>query len=410
MSNESQQNEHGSEYLNAEQASQLMGVTVELVRKLCDEGLLAGARQDHQTGPWRIPATTVEQWRHNFGQTTINAWSAIWGILTFLFGLVFLYFFFHIWYRLASPDPEFLAFSAAVIQILSIVSLLGLGTDWGKHAATSAWQFITHGHDRRDYPRLGGIWVARLAALALLLFMFGLPLVASYANASGLTAFDNGQYSIAIKRFKQAVAAVPTNPNYHYNLGLAYEVITDFEEATAAYRHLLDRESFYWPAYHRLGLIYLVHPKEPDAAIKVFTAGLSQVKHQSVQPQLDDSNRLLIQGLLLNNIGLAYIELGQPKTARRKLDQAQGIFAEYDDRSDKTSDILFYLAETHRLLALTYESIQEPEESLRAWMTVEGYAIAYSASSVCQTESNLTNVYCSLVQEWLQEAAEHTTQ
>lgn len=40
----------------------------------------------------------------------------------------------------------------------------------------------------------------------------------------------------------------------------------------------------------------------------------------------------------------------------------------------------------------------------------QGYALAYSASSVCQTESNLTNVYCPLFQEWLQEAAEHTTQ
>lgn len=223
---------------------------MELVRKLCDEGVLADARQDHQTGPWRIPTTAVEQWRRNFGQGTPDARSAIWGILTFLFGAVFLYFFFHIWYRLASPDPEFLAFSAAVIQILSIVSLLGLGTDWGKHAVANAWERVPHGRDRRHYPRLGCIWMARLAALTIVIFSFGLPVVAWRTNEDGLTAADNGQYSIAIRRFKQAVSAASGNAYYQYNLGRAYESASDFEEAIAAYRRSFDLDGSFWPVYN----------------------------------------------------------------------------------------------------------------------------------------------------------------
>lgn len=39
-----------------------MGVSVELVRRLCTENVLTGTEQDHETGPWRIPVKAVEAW------------------------------------------------------------------------------------------------------------------------------------------------------------------------------------------------------------------------------------------------------------------------------------------------------------------------------------------------------------
>jgi hypothetical protein len=44
-----------TKYLNTQEAAERMGVPIDLVRSLCNEGLLPGAKQKHANGPWRIP-------------------------------------------------------------------------------------------------------------------------------------------------------------------------------------------------------------------------------------------------------------------------------------------------------------------------------------------------------------------
>lgn len=320
--------------------------------------------------------------------------------------MIFLYSFFSIWYRLASPDPEFLAFSAAVIQILSIVSLLGLGTDWGKHATSTAWEFITHSYDRRDYPRLGAIWMARLAALALFILVFGLPVVAWGTNAVGLTASENGQYSVAIRRFNEAVSAAPTNARYYYNLGRAYEASSAYDDAIAAYRRSLDFDDTVWPTYNQLGLLYLLHQQDADATLKLLSAGLWQVEHGSAQSGLTETDVLFATGVLHKNLGQTYLAMELPQTAQQELGQANQQLTVYQERPDKRGDAWLYLAETYRLLALTYASMQDIEQAKRAWGTAEGYALALTGSPYCQTQSSLTNADCFLAQKWLAEAKE----
>lgn len=49
-------------YLTTAEAAQRLGVTPELVRRLCQEEQLPGATQERENGPWRIPAEAVDQW------------------------------------------------------------------------------------------------------------------------------------------------------------------------------------------------------------------------------------------------------------------------------------------------------------------------------------------------------------
>jgi excisionase family DNA binding protein len=51
-----------SNYLNTSEAAQRMGVSVETVRNLCNDGQLPGAFQEYENGPWRIPVADVEAW------------------------------------------------------------------------------------------------------------------------------------------------------------------------------------------------------------------------------------------------------------------------------------------------------------------------------------------------------------
>ena len=52
------------QYLTTQEASRSLKLPKETVRRLCRDGVLVGAVQDHENGPWRIPRTSIEAWQN----------------------------------------------------------------------------------------------------------------------------------------------------------------------------------------------------------------------------------------------------------------------------------------------------------------------------------------------------------
>lgn len=54
--------QHEQTHLSTAEAAERMGVSRKTVRDLCKQGLLPGTFQQHENGPWRIPADAVSYW------------------------------------------------------------------------------------------------------------------------------------------------------------------------------------------------------------------------------------------------------------------------------------------------------------------------------------------------------------
>jgi tetratricopeptide (TPR) repeat protein len=68
---------------------------------------------------------------------------------------------------------------------------------------------------------------------------------AARAHADGVTRFQRGDYRGAINYFSAAVAAAPTNPKYHYNLGSALARAGAIDQAATEWRETLRLDPTY---------------------------------------------------------------------------------------------------------------------------------------------------------------------
>jgi tetratricopeptide (TPR) repeat protein len=58
-----------------------------------------------------------------------------------------------------------------------------------------------------------------------------LPDAPATADTLGWAYYHQGVYNAAIDMLQRAEKAEPTNPNYHYHLGMAYEKSNDYAQA-----------------------------------------------------------------------------------------------------------------------------------------------------------------------------------
>ena len=56
---------------------------------------------------------------------------------------------------------------------------------------------------------------------------------------------------------RQAIEKDPNNPVIHYNFGIIYEKIRDFENAETAYKKAIELKATYFDAYYNLGALYI---------------------------------------------------------------------------------------------------------------------------------------------------------
>jgi tetratricopeptide (TPR) repeat protein len=311
-----------------------------------------------------------------------------------------------IWFRWARPDPELLSFSANVVAIITLVSLLGLQTKWGADVAQALWEKLSSRQPLLQDIRTGFVLSLLLASSAIAGFYIGLPAFARYHNERGLKAQEQGHFSMAAEAFRQAVSLAPGKASYRFNVGNAYERLGDMEQAVTEYQRALELDDCLWPAYSSLGLLYLTDRNSPDAALTLLLAGLERTAQPCRQNLYSPSEQLLAEGVIHKNLGWAYLQRGLPQSALDELDKADVAFTQYESNSDNPGSVLIYRVEALRLQALAHEALQDEEEAIRSWASSEGIARAIVASATCQEVSSLANVYCLNAQIWANEALE----
>ncbi len=298
-----------------------------------------------------------------------NQHRKLWDWLTFLALAVLVYHLLALWYRWLRPDPDFLAFTTGVAELLAIASILGLQTERGQ-------KLVIRMDDMLGLRRvLTSPWrtclaTCLLAGLSVLLLYVGSPVAANQLRHQGLDALESGRYSSAIVRFQRAASLVRRHAPTHYNLGAAYEAIHDYDHALAEYQTALELDDRFWPVYNNLGRLRIQAQGDPDAALAILQAG---------QQGVSDPLGLAVIG---NNIAWAYLEKGLPRAA---LSELGPVVEQLDALRAQGQSVEVYLAKAHQLAALAHEALEDAAGAHSAWQDSLGYALAVAESAACST-------------------------
>jgi hypothetical protein len=313
----------------------------------------------------------------------------LWEWLTFAALVVLVFHLMGLWYRWGRPDPQFLGFTSSVAGLLAWFSLLGLQTEKGRRLAVRLDEvFSFHRILRTARSRCLATW--GVAAVVALLFYGGSPLAASLYNRHGTAALEAGQYSVALRDFRQAASLAPGDPATHYNMAFVYATTNDYDQAAAEFLQTLELDDTFWPAYNNLGHLYLLQDKAEEA-LQVLLVGQRQV--------MDPVG----QAVMEKNVAWAYLELGLPRAALESLARAQ---AGLETLQSQGQAVAVYLAEVHRLQALALGDQGQSEESLRAWQDCLGYALSVVESPACGPAAARLPIDCLDAIHWAAEARE----
>jgi Tfp pilus assembly protein PilF len=324
--------------------------------------------------------------REASGAHRVWLWNA--GVLLGLALLV--YHLLALWYRWLRPDPEFLAFTASVAELLAIGSFIGFQTERGRDLAEGFG-------DVRPMRALWGtpprafatVWT--LAVLSGLALYLGSPLAAQTDRQRGAEALEQGRYSDAIQFFLQSISLEPDEARTHFDLASVYEALHDEEKAIGEYQIALELEHDFWPSYNNLGRLLIEARGRPDAALAVLLAGERQAG--------TDLGRAVIG----KNVAWAYLEMGFPRTALSELQRADTLLRQLWAEGESVE---IYLAETSRLEARIQRNLSNQDEMLSAWQDSLGFSLAVAESAVCTQTGIQPPPDCLQAQQWVAEARE----
>ena len=298
-----------------------------------------------------------------------------------------------LWYRWLRPDPEFLAFSASVAELLAIASFIGFQTESGRDIAGQIDDVIPLrillGTPRRAFATA---WSG--AILTGLILYIGSPTAARYYREQGAEALETGAYSEAIRSFQQAISLDPKEARAHFNLASTYETLHEEEKAIAEYQIALELENDFWPSYNNLGRLFLEARGRPDAALAVLLAGERQAESD------------LGRAVLGKNQAWAYLEKDFPITT---LDILEGVEELFRKLWDEGASVEIYLAEVNRLQAIAYSQSNDEVSAGSAWQDSLGFALAVASSPACTQTGIQTPPDCLDAQQWIAEAREILT-
>jgi len=319
-----------------------------------------------------------------------SAESPFWDWFTLLALGVLVYHILALWYRWMRPDPDFLGFSASVAELLAIASFIGLQTERGQAVADQVDNVIVLRSVLKTPQRTCfTVWGVALFAAAVL--HLGSPQAAALYRQRGAEALEQGQYSMAIRRFDQAISLVPSDARAHYNLASAYESLNQAEQAIEEYQFALELDQSFWPTYNNLGRLYLSSKHDPDAALAVLFSG----QRQAQSP--------LGEAVIGKNIAWAYLEKGLPRTALTALED---VLENLRSLWAQGQSVEVYLAEASRLIAMAQLQLDNVVEAKRAWQDGLGYALAVIESEACVAGGDQPPPDCLVAVRWIAEARE----
>jgi Tfp pilus assembly protein PilF len=152
-------------------------------------------------------------------------------------------------------------------------------------------------------------------------------------NQVGMWDYRQGNYVAARVQFNRAVADDPLNASFAYNLACAMKHTGDLAGAEQTYRHAIQLDPNYQPAYHGLALLMNEEGRRLEALQFVSTWAAAQPHHPGAQIELAwierqngdsvASERALYQALALDpgnpiatgQLGQLYQETGQSERA-----------------------------------------------------------------------------------------------
>ncbi|HAX85341.1 MAG TPA: hypothetical protein DCY91_03525 [Cyanobacteria bacterium UBA11370] len=167
-------------------------------------------------------------------------------------------------------------------------------------------------------------------------------------NDRGVENYLNYQLPEAVSDFSKALKLDPNFAETHYNLGLIYEDLRDFERAGSEYR--LAMLGGLAAAYNNLARLHILN-KDYAAAVDLLFKGLKLAEYEAENYALR------------KNLGWA--RLGQGRYAEAKAELMIAI-----DLDDKK-------ASAYGLLAQALEELGEKTEALLAWENCLKYASSY---------------------------------
>lgn len=167
-------------------------------------------------------------------------------------------------------------------------------------------------------------------------------------NNLGVDQYLNAQVSEAVSNLKQALALEPNSAAAHYNLGVIYEDLRDFEGARAEYRQAI--LGGIAAAYNILGHLFILEQDYPGA-VDLLLQGL---KLASTKQE---------KYALYKNLGWARLEQGRYAEAEANLLEAVALESKQ--------------GAAHCLLAKIWENLGKLEQARKAWENCLCYSSSY---------------------------------
>jgi tetratricopeptide (TPR) repeat protein len=138
------------------------------------------------------------------------------------------------------------------------------------------------------------------------------PKNAEYPNNMGTCYLHLNKPEEAKKAFLKAISLNPDLPLYHYNLGLAFLQTYEPDKAIGKFKDSVSVDAKYFQSWAQLGAIYYQQRKF-DEAESAWLKASSIIKEAEVE----------------NNLGMIYMEKGDPSRAEKQFKKAAQIDKNY---------------------------------------------------------------------------------
>ena len=244
-------------------------------------------------------ASSSEAWWWHLKAPNRNRFDWLWGGLTVLCLTAALSFVTDISSRFLSGGPDVLGAFAVIIQsALTLLVAGGALTKAGGDAVRSILKNLKIPENLWHEARLG---FAILLLLSLIGFRAALPNVAVHYNNRGFLSHKSGQLTSARFDYERSLKLSPDYAEAHYNLGILYEDLHDFERAGTEYQIAV--QGSLDAAYNNLARIYILDANY-SVAISLLLEGLDLAGDDVIYD-------------MLKNLGWA--RLGQKRYAEAKV-------------------------------------------------------------------------------------------
>ena len=234
-----------------------------------------------------------------------------------------------------------------LISFQSILTLLAAGGVLTKTGQETGKNLLARFGIQEQYWQEIGAGLSFLLMLSIWGLRLSLPTVATWYNHWGWSHYQKGDLSSAEEDYQRALSLNPDDAEAHFNLGLLYEELQDFDLARKEYILAIQGGEI-TTAINNLARLHILNKNYP-AAVHLL------LKAQS-EPKLDQETQFAIW----KNLGWARLKQGDIPGAETALLEAIKL--------DKNS------AAPHCLLAQVKEAQNNQTEALKEWETCNQYA------------------------------------